>query len=397
MSTANKEVSSVVQMTFSGAYGGRENVAFSLTRLLENRIQCSVLYLILETRAQPALKQDLLARIAQNQIRYRIFYIDRRFSKDVLEEIAQSLKEDGAQIVHCHCYKSAIFAVLIKYFKGLNGLAIILTLHGLQIPLSFNGVMLHALNLLAVFSVDGIIGCSGEIVSRYTATPLLNRKVTVIRNGLLNDTDIIGEYIRMRDHIRCTLADRYGLDKSALWIGNIGRLTQQKNFFLYLRTIEKIKKYDGNLPKVNFLIIGDGALKEELRLFARNMGIDNIVFFTGHVSDMNEIYAALDIQVLSSDWEGTPMCVLEGMSFGLPVVATEVGGLPDLIRHGENGLLIEKGSVEQLRDSTIDIINDDRKRRRLGSKAREYLSLNFSPGIWADKHIDYYSKLISKD
>lgn len=383
-------------MTFSGSFGGRENVAFSLAKLMSSSMQSSVLYLILETRADQGHRNDLLSRLEQSKIRHRIFYLDRRFSWNIANEIAAALQEDGAQIVHCHCYKSGVYAVLIKHLKGLKGMIVAFTLHGLQVPFSLNALVLHLLNFLAIATVDSIIGCSGEIVSRYARIPFLNRRVAIIQNGLVTDTANIKKYTEMKHYIREKLAGRFGLDKNALWIGNVGRLTNQKNHVLFIDAILSMKEDFRRMLNVNFLIIGDGELKDKLTRMTREVSIDDVVFFTGHVSDMNEIYAALDIQVLSSDWEGTPMCILEGMSFGLPIIASAVGGTPDLIEHEETGLLFKKRNKEQLRRCMIDLITNERKRRSLGEKAQEHLFQAFTAGVWADRHIGHYVKLLSR-
>jgi glycosyltransferase involved in cell wall biosynthesis len=380
---------SVVQMSFSGSFGGRENVAFSLSKILSERIHSSLLYLILEMRAGEEGQKKLLARLDDFDIRYRIFYTGSRFSKQLLQEIATALRHDMVQIAHCHCYKSAVYISLVRSFCNLN-VKTVFTLHGLQIPLSLNSLFIHVMNHVALLSVDSIIGCSSEIVQRYRMIPFLRKKITVIQNCLLAYSNRALNKVIAKKQI----ADRYDLDLSALWIGNVGRLTKQKNFPLFLQAIARIKNETNRGQKIQYLIAGNGELKEELIAQTKNLGIDNDVFFLGFVSNMDEFYIALDILSLTSDWEGTPMCILEGMQHRLPIIASAVGGTVDLLKHDQSGILFKKGNIDEFVKALKLLINDRDIRKRFGQNAFVRVRDVFTPAMWRDRHIKHYKDLV---
>ncbi len=387
-------VRSVAQITFSGNFGGRENVAFSLTKILGAKLLNSVLYLVLETRTDEHARHELLAKLKRYGLRCRVFETDNRFSMRVLRDLKSALVEDNAQIVHCHCYKSALYASLIKLIYQAP-VRTAFTLHGLQIPFSLSAALIRGINYLSLFAVDSIIGCSSEIVQKYRSTPFLRKKISVIQNGLFNNDSVKSENIMISRDVRSELATTYGLDPSALWIGNVGRLTKQKNFPLFLHAAAVIRE---RLPKgqqIQFLVAGDGELRNKLMALAKSLGIGESVYFLGYVSRINELYAAIDILTLTSDWEGTPMCILEGMSQGLPIVAAAVGGVVDLIEHEISGLLFAKGNVDDLVACLLQLIQNPAERDSLGQTALKRLQDAFTPEVWRDRHIELYKSLLS--
>jgi glycosyltransferase involved in cell wall biosynthesis len=385
------KLQSVVQMTFSGRFGGRENVAFSLAKILSEIIPNSRLYLILETRVEEKDQNELLARLDGYGVQYRIFHISSRFSKQVLRELVDALRSDSAQIVHCHCYKSATYMSLARYLYNLK-FKIAFTLHGLQIPLSPNSLFIHTMNYASLLFVDSIIGCSSEIVQRYRNFPPLRNKIAVIQNCLLADkSPSVGP--KDRTAIKKQLADEYQLDSSALWIGNVGRLTKQKNIPLFLHAIARLKIERPGGQNIQFLIAGDGELHKELTSLAKKLGIDDVVVFMGFVSNMDKLYKALDVLALTSDWEGTPMCILEGMKHGLPIIASKVGGTVDLLEHERSGLFFQKGNISEFVWAVMALADNPDTRKRLGENAFERVCDDFTPTVWRDRHLQLYNDL----
>lgn len=149
-----------------------------------------------------------------------------------------------------------------------------------------------------------------------------------------------------------------------------GRLTGQKRFDRFLRIVARLRQSCG--LRVRATIAGGGPLREELERQAAACGLlPDGVRFAGVVSDLRELYRKSDILLLASDYEGTPNVVLEAMSAGLPVVATRVGGTPDIVTHGRTGFLAAPDSEEALGGAVARLVRDAGLRRVIGQSARE--------------------------
>jgi len=155
-------------------------------------------------------------------------------------------------------------------------------------------------------------------------------------------------------------------DKSFV-IGGVGRLVPQKNFKLLLDVAARLIPQHPNLL---FVIAGSGPLESELRAHAAVLGIAEKVRFLGHVSGRASLYHALDLLLMPSDFEGTPMALLEAMACGLPVVASGVDGIAEVCTHGIDALLLPPGDLNGFANAMERVIRDESLRGMLGANAR---------------------------
>lgn len=144
-----------------------------------------------------------------------------------------------------------------------------------------------------------------------------------------------------------------GLTDNICLLGTVGRLVVIKNIPLLLKAGAQLKELGID---AHIAIIGDGEERQFLEELSRNLKIKDIVSFTGWRHDLPEIFADLDIAVMTSDNEGTPVSLIESMAAGCPVIATGVGGVPDLLEGGRLGLLVPPRSVEDLVSAIIYLI-----------------------------------------
>lgn len=160
----------------------------------------------------------------------------------------------------------------------------------------------------------------------------------------------------------------------------VGRLTKQKRFDRFISVLGRLRA-ESNL-KVRGWIVGpaqDRRLREELEAQAGQLGLlPERLTFLGGVSDMGPLYQQADICVLTSDFEGTPNVLLEAMASGLPVVATKVGGVPEIVQHGQSGLLVDRGDAEGLFTAMVELVNNSTLRMEMGRRAREYVEKHHS-------------------
>jgi glycosyltransferase involved in cell wall biosynthesis len=153
-------------------------------------------------------------------------------------------------------------------------------------------------------------------------------------------------------------------------LGTACRLTPQKAIDVLIRAVALLREHH---PEVRVLVAGDGPQEGELRALASELGLDDAVVFVGRVAaaEMPDFLAALDVAVNSSDFEGSSLGVLEFMAAGKPIVATAVGGTPDLIRDGEHGLLVPARDPEAFAAAVASLLDDRERAASLGTRARE--------------------------
>jgi len=212
-------------------------------------------------------------------------------------------------------------------------------------------------------------------VSESTRRYLLDRedledsKVTTIPNGV--DTEMFRPAtLEQKRYARLVL----NLPPESFVIGGVGRLVIQKNFTLFLKVAARVVA--GN-PSVFFVIAGTGPLESQLHAEAEKLGIAERVRFLGHVSDRVSLYHALDSLLMTSDFEGTPMTLLETMSSAVPVVASAVDGIAEACTHYKNALLSLPGDLGSFQDSLCRLIAEESLRETLGAEGRQTVIQNY--------------------
>ncbi len=159
---------------------------------------------------------------------------------------------------------------------------------------------------------------------------------------------------------------REGFGPDDVLFACVARLAPQKNHALLLKAFAQGPAAD---PKARLLLVGDGSLRQQLQKQARKLGLAERVHFLGVRTDIPDVLAAMDVFVLSSDWEGNPLAVVEAMASGLPIVSTAAGGVPELMENGKEGFLLQVGDLRGLSDSMIALLKSPETRRSLGIAA----------------------------
>jgi sugar transferase (PEP-CTERM/EpsH1 system associated) len=190
---------------------------------------------------------------------------------------------------------------------------------------------------------------------------------------ILNGVDVKAFTPRLSD--KETIRAELGLELDPIYIGTVGNLRPVKNQALLLQAAQQICTRHHN---VRVVVIGEGPLREQLVRTAEALGIQKQVCWLGARADIPELLNALDIFVLPSLSEGLPMSVLEAMACGLPVVATAVGGIPEVVVHGQTGLLVSSQDIQQLTAALAALIQQPDLRVTLGRQGRERAVAHFS-------------------
>ena len=184
-----------------------------------------------------------------------------------------------------------------------------------------------------------------------------------------------------------------GIPVEAPLVGSLGRLHSQKGFSDLLTALAQVRR---RIPSVRLFLAGDGELRADLEAQSRSLGLSEAVTFAGVRTDVPEILAALDVFVLPSLWEGMPNAVLEAMAAGLPVVATAVGGIPEVVVDGVTGLLVPPRDPDGLAQAIECLLRDPGLRRKMGQAGWKRVERCFSVEQMVRKTEDLYETLLNR-
>jgi glycosyltransferase involved in cell wall biosynthesis len=166
-------------------------------------------------------------------------------------------------------------------------------------------------------------------------------------------------------------------------IGTVGRLEPQKAIDDFLRAARMVKE---RFPRVRFIVVGDGPLRKELETLSITLGIEGDVVFTGWQENVAGYIADMDIFCLTSRWEGFGIILLEAMAMNIPVVATRVGGVPEIVDDGKGGILVSPRKPEEIADGLCLLLSDADMRKRMGAHNTERVKAVFGVREMADKY-----------
>ncbi len=211
------------------------------------------------------------------------------------------------------------------------------------------------------------------------------KKIKVIHNGIAPEEF---DTLEPQGKIQRELS----IPPNRIVIGTVGRMTAQKNHIMFLDAARKIKN---DHHEFHFVIVGDGELRQLLERKISEYNLNDSVTLTGPRTDIPRVLKAFDLFVLTSLWEGLPNVIMEAMCVGLPVVAANVGGVCELIRSGENGLLVEKDDLQGLMCGIRTLIADPERRGAMAKSAQKTIEDRFSLETMAERTATTYEKLIA--
>jgi glycosyltransferase involved in cell wall biosynthesis len=357
---------------FSGdLWAGAEVMIFHLLKSLKSDASVQILALSLNDETLATKLRDIGVKTSvapENRYGFlKILFTARRF-----------FKGKRIDIIHSHGYKQNILAFLLA--KLLHVRRLITTVHGMPEPppnetgKRTKARLVAALDYFILKRYFPRIVCVSQemkesLISQYG---LPRENMRVIHNGIAappNDLSAAGP------------------DNGAFHIGTVGRLVPVKDFDLFLEVAAQLKRSD---DRVTFSILGDGPLKEHLMRRAEELAINDSVKFFPARSDPFPYYRSLHLFLNTSFHEGIPLTVLEAMACGLPVIAPRVGGIPEVIEDGKQGILVEQRTPADFARSCLEIIRSESLGKAMGSSARERFVNHFSSSRMASSYLDLY-------
>jgi len=242
-----------------------------------------------------------------------------------------------------------------------------------------------ALEKLVLATSDLVLACGSQVKNNICKFVPAG-KVGVLDNAIRTPDN-------KKDFCRDNVLKKFGIKAGSKLVISLGRFTSLKAFDVL---VEAFRRVVSEVPDAVLLIGGDGEEKGRLTKLVESHGLGENIRLPGMISEIHELFAACDLYVNSSRWEGLPMTLLEAMAHGKPMVATNVGGNPEVVHDGVTGILVPPEDHERLTDAIIRMLKDDGLREKAGKAA---LSL-FTQKYTIDKHCEtlaeYYLQILSK-
>jgi len=209
---------------------------------------------------------------------------------------------------------------------------------------------------------DAFVTCSREMAAELEAAGIAKEKIHVIPNAIYTD-----HFCPVEPGERIAIRKQLGL-QDGIWACYTGRLSAEKGLNLLLQVWARVIQ---QAPTARLLIVGDGDQRPALQALTRQLGLDEHVHFAGSVPETLQYLQACDLYVQPSYTEGLPVSMLEAMACGLPVLATGVGGVTDILCDGKSGLVIPARDADKLEEGLRQMLSSEALRLRLGAQARQ--------------------------
>jgi glycosyltransferase involved in cell wall biosynthesis len=339
--------------TVCGRGGGPEKTLLNSPRFLQGHYDLRLAYI------RPADDSDYDMAARARRLGVDLVDIPERhgFDPRTLVRLAREIRTFRPDILHAHDYKTNVLAVLLGRLFGVRTLT---TLHGY---VSRGGRLetYYRIDRWALRRLDHVIAVSDDLFQM-----LIDLGVPPARRSLVPNAIDAQQYARRRaaGAARACL----GLDPALPLVGAVGRLAAEKGFDLLIRAFDRLLAEGRDAALV---IAGEGEDRGRLEGLIARLGRGDRIRLLGYTADVCGLYEALNVFALSSLREGLPNVILEAMALEVPVIATRVAGIPNLIEDGVNGLLVTPGSVEELTAALRRLLDEADLRRCLARAGRQ--------------------------
>jgi len=221
-------------------------------------------------------------------------------------------------------------------------------------------------------------------------------KGVLIESGIHEDkiTVIHSTIDRNFSPLKSNLREELDLAVDTPLLGTAARLVERKGHCYLFEALAKASK---RFPHAKLLVAGEGPLEERLKNLAKTLGLENQIIFLGFRHDIAEILSALDMFVLASVKEGLGVSLLEAGSYGVPIVATNVGGIPEIVQDGVTGFLVPPRDSEALAEKIIHVLDHPQEARKMGENAREKIKNHFSVQDMAKSYTRLYQSMNNEE
>lgn len=362
-----------------GTRGGAERIALEIAKRLDPSEFESTLCISRwsEAEAADAAAQAALEELAAARVRFLPLGRQRKVDVWVWSRLIDHLRRDRTHVLHAHKFGSNVWGTII------GRLARVPVILAHEQTWSYSGRPLRRFldRELVARGATTFIAVSRDDQRKMTDVEgIAPERTTLVPNAIAKPPAPTGADIRRQ----------FGLSDDTQLVGSVGFLRPQKAFEVLIRATALVA---AQAPQARTVIVGDGEERELLEALTRSLGVEDRVVFAGRRLDAANIVHSLDVAVCCSDYEGTPLSVMEYMAAARPVVATRVGGNPDLIDDGVEGLLVAPRDPDALAGAIVRLLGDPAQARVMGERGQARQAREFDIDVLVRRLESLYREL----
>jgi glycosyltransferase involved in cell wall biosynthesis len=365
----------LVHLTASTLFGGPERQMLGLAQALGD--EASTVFL---SFAEGGRCRSFLSNVRQKGFEAVGLENDTPHFRRAVAEIVGHLRRVGASVLLCHGYKADLLGRPAARRAGIPAVAVSRGLTGEN----FRVRLYERLDRFHLRFMDHVIAVSAAQAEKVRRAGVPAERLTVIPNAVdperFSDPDT-----RYRHRL-----ERYFRTPRSRIIGAAGRLSPEKGFDVLINAIALVRDHD---PDAGFVIFGDGPCRPQLQQQLAALGLMGTVALAGFRADLDRYLPHLDLLVLPSHTEGMPNVVLEACAAGVPVVATSVGGTPEVIEEGTSGYLVPAGDPVSLASTLCEALADEDQLREVAFQARQRVLECFSFRTQMEQYLDLFARV----
>lgn len=373
--TAEPGPISVAHVLAPAPYGGLETVVVTLSRAQAELGARVTVVLVVTPEDHDETGHPVARALGDANVDVETWVLPVRAYREERRRVAGLLRRKSVDVLHTHGYRPDVADAGVA---RKHGVVTVSTMHG-RIGGSWKGRIYEWVQVRALRRFDAVIAVSEKLSGELGRDGIAEERLHLIRNAWAP---------RRRPLERESARRELGLPEQGPVIGWLGRMGQEKAPDVFLRAAAKVGD-----PTVVFSVVGDGPLRGACEALAEEAGMEDRVRFHGAVPDAGSLLKAYDAFVLSSWTEGTPMALLEAMHARVPVIATRVGGVPDVVGDSE-AILCEAGDAAGIADAIDRIFAEPEAALDRAGAAKERLDRDFAVEPWARRHLELYRSLI---
>lgn len=361
----------VLHLTFNMGIGGTEQVIRQLIMSMGEKYGIESEILCIDGQVGPIGQSLERTGVAVHKVA-RI----PGFDCSLVVAIRKRLKEGQFDVVHCHQYTPWVYGSLAAQFTRVK---VVFTEHGRFYPdrYRYKAAMINPIIALLTSKIVAISSATRDALARYEFIP--KRKISVIYNGIAPLIPNDGKAMSLREQL--------GIPVGATVVGTVSRLDPVKNQSMMLRAFKMLLAQH---PNSWLLIVGDGPSRTALEKLAEDLGIAQRTSFAGFISAPVNYLTLMEIFLLSSFTEGTSMTLLEAMSLGIPIVATDVGGNSEVLKDEGSGILVSSDDAESFYRAISLLLTDKGTFEEKSETAKAVFTERFSCDTMAMQYASIY-------
>jgi glycosyltransferase involved in cell wall biosynthesis len=360
----------ILQLISSEGYYGAESMLLALARALPG-VGCNSMVAVF--RDSRSHNGELERRAAQSGLTVASVPCNGRWDRTVVRRLRQLVETNGVDVLHTHGYKADIYGYAAAWPRRV---ALVATCHNW--PSRLKSMRAYAaIDRLALRNFDRVATASSPVAGILNRWGVEANRLRTIPNGV--------------DMAPFQRACRNRAPGGGRRVGFIGRLVEDKGGAVLITAAQAVIQA---CPETKFVFAGEGPARPAWEELAARLGIASQVVFIGRQENMPEFYASLDVVVLPSFQECMPMCLLEALSAGKPVVATDVGSVAEVVRQGVTGLLCEPRDAGALSTAIMRFLRDAEFAERLSEQGRAHIAEHFSSEVIARRYLGLYQEAL---